>query len=250
MSRCLFSLAYSTPLLIRLRTHFLNGDAVNSAVTYILSKNRDMLQIQVPTISRSRCFRLFKYDQFVAQSSTINSLFTADNIAAIDHFSDGPGMFGLGFGSAYPPTTVSGQSYLIFPALCLVSNIGSQFIMTKVNSSAMGQQQGCMKVAMYLLPLFSAYITYSVPSALGFYWFISRDHQSYTVYRAREGIKKSREAHRKQRGKTRRSLLFANEAKVPYVYAPSESASAGNVKRLKRKRRSKVLEFFRGRKYD
>ena len=177
---------------------------------------------------------LFKYDQFVAQSSTINSLFTADNIAAIDHFSDGFGMFGLDLLSV--PTDHGFWSvYLIFPALCLVSNIGSQFIMTKVNSSAMGQQQGCMKVAMYLLPLFSAYITYSVPSALGFYWFISAIIsliQSIVLAKVLSPAKLTANSEARHA-----ALLFVNEAKVPYVYAPSESASAGNVNAKKKKKK-------------
>ena len=181
-------------------TLHLNGDAVNSAVTY-MSKIPGYVANSNPNYQQIALLDLFKYDQFVAQSSTINSLFTADNIAAIDHFSDGFG----------------------------------QFIMTKVNSSAMGQQQGCMKVAMYLLPLFSAYITYSVPSALGFYWFISAIIsliQSIVLAKVLSPAKLTANSEARHA-----ALLFANEAKVPYVYAPSESASAGNVNAKKKKKK-------------
>ena len=37
----------------------------------------------------------------------------------------------------------------------------------------MQNQQGCMKVMMFGLPLLSAYIAYVVPSAVGFYWICS-----------------------------------------------------------------------------
>ena len=108
----------------------------------------------------------------------------------------------------------------IFPALCLVSNIGSQFIMTKVNSSAMGQQQGCMKVAMYLLPLFSAYITYSVPSALGFYWFISAIIsliQSIVLAKVLSPAKLTANSEARHA-----ALLLRTKLRFPHVYAERE----------------------------
>ena len=214
-------------------TLHLNGDAVNSAVTY-MSKIPGYVANSNPNYQQIALLDLFKYDQFVSQSSTLQSLFTADNIAAIDSFSDGFSLFGLDLLSV-PADHGFWSVYLIFPALCLVSNIGSQFIMTKVNSSAMGQQQGCMKVVMYLLPLFSAYITYSVPSALGFYWFISAILsliQSIVLAKICSPVKLTANSEARHA-----ALLFENEAKVPYVYAPSESASAGNANAKKKKKK-------------
>lgn len=36
-----------------------------------------------------------------------------------------------------------------------------------------GQGAGCMKVMFFVMPLFSAYIAYTVPAAVGFYWIAS-----------------------------------------------------------------------------
>ena len=62
--------------------------------------------------------------------------------------------------------------YMLIPVLCFVTSVASQIVMTKLNDTA-SNQQGCMKVMIYLLPLFSAYIAYTVPAAVGFYWICS-----------------------------------------------------------------------------
>lgn len=61
---------------------------------------------------------------------------------------------------------------IIIPILCLVSSIASQLITTKMSGNAQAQQ-GCMKAMIFIMPLFSAYIAYTVPAAVGFYWIIS-----------------------------------------------------------------------------
>ena len=104
-------------------TLHLNGDAVNSAVTY-MSKIPGYVVNTNPTYQQIALLDLFKYDGFIANSSTIHSLFTAENIATIDSFSDGFGLFGLDLLSV-PADHGFWSIYLIFPALCLASNVGS-----------------------------------------------------------------------------------------------------------------------------
>lgn len=62
--------------------------------------------------------------------------------------------------------------YILIPILSFVSSIGSSLVTTKINGTGQSQQ-GCMKVMLYGMPLFSAYLAYVVPSAVGFYWICS-----------------------------------------------------------------------------
>lgn len=62
--------------------------------------------------------------------------------------------------------------YILIPVLSLASNILAQVVTMRINGN-MQNQQGCMKVMMFGLPLLSAYIAYVVPSAVGFYWICS-----------------------------------------------------------------------------
>ena len=70
------------------------------------------------------------------------------------------------------PSNLGFSWYLIIPFLCFVSSVLSQVVMQKMNGTAQAQQ-GCMKLMIYGLPLFSAYIAYTVPAAVGFYWICS-----------------------------------------------------------------------------
>ena len=214
-------------------TLHLNSDAVNTAVSY-MSKIPGYVVNTNPTYHQIALLDLFKYDHFINASPTIQSLFSPDDISMIHTFSDGFGPFGFDLLSI-PADHGFWSWYLLFTALCLVANIGSQFIMTKVNSNAMGQQQGCMKFALYLLPLFSAYITYSVPSALGFYWFISAVIsliQSIVLSKLFSPVKLIANSEARHA-----ALMFENEAKVPYVYAPRETVEAGKPNAAKKKKK-------------
>lgn len=70
------------------------------------------------------------------------------------------------------PSTLGFSWYLLIPVLCFATSVVSQMIMTKLNGNG-AAQQGCMKAMILLLPLFSAYLAYTVPAAVGFYWICS-----------------------------------------------------------------------------
>ncbi len=70
------------------------------------------------------------------------------------------------------PSTMGFSWYLVIPALCFVTSVASQMVIQKLNGTG-AEQQGCMKLMFILLPLFSAYIAYTVPAAVGFYWICS-----------------------------------------------------------------------------
>lgn len=63
---------------------------------------------------------------------------------------------------------------LLVPILCFATSFLSTWYMMRVQQNPVQQgQPGCMKYMMYAMPLFSAYIAFSVPAAVGFYWIVS-----------------------------------------------------------------------------
>lgn len=78
----------------------------------------------------------------------------------------------MGLNLMETPSALGFSWYLTIPALCFITSVASQLVIQKLNGSG-AQQQGCMKVMILLLPLFSAYIAYTVPAAVGFYWICS-----------------------------------------------------------------------------
>ncbi len=61
---------------------------------------------------------------------------------------------------------------LLIPVISLVAAILSQYFTMKITGNG-AAQQGCMKWMFLFMPLFSAYIAYIVPAAVGFYTIIS-----------------------------------------------------------------------------
>ncbi|MBQ5399068.1 MAG: YidC/Oxa1 family membrane protein insertase [Ruminococcus sp.] len=148
----------------------------------------------------------------------IAQLFTQGNDAAnVQMFVNGFNF--AGFNLLTSPSSEGFLSvYILIPILCFVSSVGAQIVTMKINGS-MQNQQGCMKYALYLLPLFSAWIAYSVPAAVGFYWICSSVFalvQSIVMgkfYGPTALIAKSEAQHVE--------LLRQNEALVEYNYAPA-----------------------------
>jgi YidC/Oxa1 family membrane protein insertase len=65
---------------------------------------------------------------------------------------------------------------VIIPILCLLTSVGSTIVSTliqKKNNPAMAQQQSQMMLMLLMMPLFSFYISFQLPAAVGFYWIIS-----------------------------------------------------------------------------
>ena len=92
-----------------------------------------------------------------------------------------------------------------------------------------------MKVLMYALPLFSAYIAYSVPAAMSFYWIISALLslvQSIILAKVLGPVQLNAKSEARHA-----ALMFENEAKVPYVYAPQEKAVASVNNKNKNKKK-------------
>lgn len=228
-------------------TLHLSSDQVNKALDFansIPGYTHNVGNANYQEVSFLKIFPQIK-DQLLA-----HNVFSADEISRISEFSNGFTIFGsvdlltIPEQVGTPFGIINWSWYLLFPVLCFGSNVGSSLIMQRMNrqNQAM-QQQGCMKVLIYLLPLFSAWIAYQVPAAMSFYWIMSALIslvQSIVVSKAFSP------AHLTATAEARHAaLMFANEAKVPYVYAPkkriteenTKNAGSGNVSNKKKKKK-------------
>ncbi len=147
----------------------------------------------------------------------VAQLFTGSDVVNIEMFIKGFNF--AGFNLLESPSAQGFWSpYLLIPVLCFVSSVAAQLVTMKVNGTGQSQQ-GCMKVMMIGLPLFSAYISYSIPAAVGFYWICSSIFsliQSIVLgkfYGPTALIAKTEAQHV--------ALLEQQEALVQYNYAPA-----------------------------
>ena len=99
------------------------------------------------------------------------TMFSDGDIANISQFSHSFKFLGLDLLSSPNSSDFASMLWLI-PVLCFVTSLGSQILTQKITGNQM-QMQGCMKWMLYLMPLISVFIAYSVPAAVGFYWIMS-----------------------------------------------------------------------------
>ena len=197
-------------------TLHLNGDDVNKALDFansIPGYNHTVSNSNYQQVSLLKVFPQIK------DTAEIQSIFSAAEIDRIDMFSHGFKIFGNVDLLTVPSEHGFWSWYLLFPVFCFVSNVGSSFIMQKMNRQNQPMQSGgCMKIVIYVLPLISAWIAYSIPTAVSFYWIISALislGQSIIV------SKVFSPAHLTATAEARHAaLMFEQEAKVPYVYVP------------------------------
>lgn len=100
------------------------------------------------------------------------TMFSNDEIFNIFEFSKGFNFLGLDLLATPRGSTFSSMLWLI-PVLCFLSYIATTFFTQKMQKNPAAEGQGCMNATMYILPIFSAWIAYTVPAAVGFYWIIS-----------------------------------------------------------------------------
>ena len=157
---------------------------------------------------------IIKLAQTPQGTTYLSGFFDANTIDQIKDFGQGFHSFGLDLlGRPNEGFTI----LLIIPIICLVTSILEQYFTMKLQGTAQ-MQQGCMKYMLLLMPLVSAYIAYTVPAAVGFYWIVStvlgflqtvilQNFYSANIMGAKA------EAQRV-------ALLELEEAKVKYSYNP------------------------------
>lgn len=108
-------------------------------------------------------------DAFISQWP---QLFTAEKAAMIDSFREG--MYIGNMDMTVLPSWKN--SVVLIPIMSLVTSIGSSVVsmlIQKKNNPAAAQQMGSMMAMMLMMPLFSFWIAFKLPAAVGFYWTIS-----------------------------------------------------------------------------
>lgn len=101
-------------------------------------------------------------------AAKLPDMFTADKITAIDNFRSGLYIGGLDM-TALPHW--KDGIIVIVPILSFITSLGSTLISTfisKKNNPAAAQQMSQMMIMMLMMPLFSLYIAFKVPAAVGF----------------------------------------------------------------------------------
>ena len=106
----------------------------------------------------------------ISTNSTVTEILTGDEIEKINLLAGGFNFFGLDLLST---PKFAGGWILLIPILCLVTSVGSQIFIMMMKGNPMSQQQGCMKYMFIALPVLTAWIAYTVPAAVGFYWICS-----------------------------------------------------------------------------
>lgn len=211
-------------------TLHLNSEDVNNALSYINT---------IPGYASSanpayQEINLLKVFPNIMNTETIQGIFNTQEISTIEMFIGGFKPFGVDL-LAVPNEFGLFSWYTLFPVFCFASNVGSQLIMTRINKNQMAQQQGCMKVMLIGMPLFSAYIAFNVPAAVAYYWIISalislvQSIVLGKIFSPAQLTANSEARHV--------ALMLQNEAKIPYVYAPHElkSGEGANTKKKKKK---------------
>lgn len=211
-------------------TLHLNSNDVSSAISYINTIPGYAANAN-PTYQEISLLKIFPN---IMNTEAIQGIFNAQEISTIQMFTAGFNTFGVDL-LAIPKDFGLFSWYILFPVLCFASNIGSQLVMTAINKNQMAQQQGCMKVMLFILPLFSAYIAYTVPAAVAFYWIISAVIslvQSIVLGKIFSPVQLTANSEARHV-----AAMLENEAKIPYVYAPHElkSGEGANAKKKKKK---------------
>ncbi len=195
----------------------LNAESINQATSY-LNTIPGFVSTANSTYSQISLIEVFPK---IADTSFITGLFTPAEIQTINEFSGSFNFFG--FNMLTTPSSMGIMSvYILIPVLCFVTSVASQIVTMRINGSGQ-QMQGCMKFMIYAMPLFSAWIAFSVPAAVGFYWIMSYVFaliQSIVLgkfFNPVSIVAKEEAQHV--------ALLELKEAQVPRIYAPVNNGS-------------------------
>lgn len=102
--------------------------------------------------------------------SYLANYFSADQMDKITSYSNGYNFCGL---NLLDKPSDALWPLILIPIFCFITSMLSSWIMMKMQGNAMEGQPGCMKYAMFFIPLISVFFSYYVPAAVGFYWIIS-----------------------------------------------------------------------------
>lgn len=99
------------------------------------------------------------------------TMFNAEEYADIEEYSYGFNFFGINLLNR-PNASQFSEMLWIIPLLCLFSSILAMYINQKM-SGTQNQATGCAKFLPYSAALFTTYIAFTIPAAVGLYWFVN-----------------------------------------------------------------------------
>ncbi len=99
------------------------------------------------------------------------SEFSKEEFAAAEEYSNGFNFFGINL-LGNPSGASFSEMLWVIPLLCLVSSALTVFLTQKISVSEQ-QAAGCAKFTPYVLVLFTTWMTYTMPAAVGLYWCIN-----------------------------------------------------------------------------
>ncbi len=99
------------------------------------------------------------------------TMFNSDELADIEEFSSGFDFVGINLLNK-PNAAEFSEMLWVIPVLCFLSSILSHYISQKITANQT-QVQGCLKYMPYAMFIFTAYISYTIPAAVGLYWIIN-----------------------------------------------------------------------------
>ena len=146
-------------------TLHINSDSVNEALTYL--KGLPVVGANINDYYGE--INLIGYFSDIKDQLTC---FSAADVTKIEAFAKGFTLFGMNLLDA-PNLHGFASIYILIPVLCFLSSFGTSFITMRMNGTSFKGQQGCMNSMFLLMPVMSAWIAYSVPSAMGLYWIYS-----------------------------------------------------------------------------
>lgn len=112
--------------------------------------------------------------QIVRHFSSIKdrlTMFNEEELADIEEYSSGFDLFGINLLKKPSECGFSDMLWLI-PAVYFVTSILMAYFMQKVSGTP-SQAQGCMKFLPYTMSVVTAWFAYTVPGAMGIYWFLN-----------------------------------------------------------------------------
>lgn len=224
----LFGIFYAVAYPLTNTLH-LNSDEVSKAISYINTIPGYVTSAN-PTYQEISLIKIFPN---IMNTEAIKGIFSASDISTIQTFQSGFNTYGVDL-LAIPKEYGLLSWYTLFPIINLVATLASQMVTQKINGNQMTQQNGCMNLMLYGMPLFSAWITYSVPCAMALYWIVSSVFgliQSVVLGKIFSTAKLTANAEARHV-----ALMLENESKVPYVYAPQGYTAENNIKNSKKKK--------------
>lgn len=99
------------------------------------------------------------------------TMFNSDELADIEEYSSGFNLLGLNLLNR-PNAVPFNEMLWIIPILCFIVSAFSMYVTQKMNGNT-AQVEGAMKIMPYAMFIFTAYIAYTIPGAVGLYWILN-----------------------------------------------------------------------------